>query len=77
MRNLTLNEELCFSSDDTLVFFYSTEYMNRECNHSKASKGEEESNTKNKPTNKISQGRVPSPNKQFFTSLHIGIREYV
>ena len=30
-----------------------------------------------KPANKISQGRVPSPNKQFFTSLNIGIREYV
>ena len=32
---------------------------------------------KNKPANKISQRRVASPNKQFFTSPHIGIREYV
>ena len=63
--------------------FYSIEYINKDCNHSKASIAKQESNTKtntliqNKPANKISERRVPSPNKQFFTSLHIGIREYV
>ena len=39
--------------------FYSIEYINKDCNHSKASKAKQESNTKtntliqNKPANKI------------------------
>ena len=53
MRNPTLNEELFYSSNDTLIFFYSTECINKECNYSKASKEEQESNTNaktNQPT---------------------------
>ena len=64
--------------------------MNKECNHrgtrkphylSKQEK-EKESRTKtnnipNKPLYKIVQRRVQSPSKQFLTSLHVRIREYV
>ena len=54
--------------------------MNKECNHKKASKEEQESSTKTKHYIEIkqtTQQRVQSPTKQFFTSLHVGIREYV
>ena len=57
--------------------------MNKECNHKKASKEEQESSTKTKHYIEIKQTtqqnstRVQSPTKQFFTSLHVGIREYV
>ena len=69
MRNLTLNEELCFSSNDTLIFLYSIEYMNKECNHSKTSKAEEESNT-NAKTNQPTKYHKAECHHQTNNSLH-------
>ena len=59
MRNPTLNVELCFSSNDTLVFFLFNRIHQQECNHSKASKAEQESNTK---TNKLMQKQTNQQN---------------
>ena len=69
MRNPTLNEELFYSSNDTLIFFYSIEYINKECNHSKTSKAEQECNT-NATTNQPTKDHKAECHQQTNNYLH-------